>query len=462
MKKRMFVLLLVLVLLLTGCGASSITLDLSGVKTDPERFVWGSVSVVNGTLLDVSLGDVGLFYPKENLLYYYDLESRQEYVLCGRANCMHNSTKCEAYFASDALGNGVGNVAQIDEYLYCTYCGSGTSELALIRIDLRDGTRKTVASFSTANSVSASDDQNTFFAESFRQVDYCNGWAWFELQMGQRYRTDGSALYFKQITGVNLETGEVVALNGCDDWTWSLDHICPERIYFSRRRDAVDQVTEAEYFEQFGDGPAEIDGMHFESYFEYWCWHCNETPDQYELYVYTIGTGETKQLWSGETIYVYSGQVTQTDVYGEFEGRALMQEFWADEDGNYDENHTAYYLLDMETGEREYIDELLNGHVLALTNNMGHAPTWVLPDGTFLHMRNVEDGTCDIYAYNFNTGEERFLFNDDPNITFRIYGAYNGGHFGKHCDHQSDMTFYWISKEDFYAGNLEAMIQYDL
>ncbi len=459
----MFLSVILIATLLMGCNASNaILLDLSDVKTDPERFVWGSYSDI-----DVSLGDVGLFYCKDNTLRYYDMEEQDEYILCSRANCRHDSDACSAYFSSDIYGKGAENVAQIDNYVYCTYSGiimddyesrNGKS-LQLLRIDLTDGTRKVVAEFPCVNTLPADADNNAFFAEYIVGVDYCNGWAWCEISMSQPAKTDESELSYVQFAGVNLESGEIRVLNKYDDWTYELEFITADNIFLNRRRETDTPLSQNEYYAQYGDGIANIDGEQLDSYSAYVAWHEKSFPEQYEVYAYDIESGEMQILIS-ELTSTSSGDISKLHgVVGAFEGKALFYELQPNESGVCDGNHVAYYLQEMATGEKEWITDLEDGHALNIAGS--HYTNKIFSDGTFFYIRYVGADRCDIFSYNFNTNEEVFLFNDDAGVTMRIYGEYKDGYFGKHKDHQYQEGYYWISKEDFYAGNLDAMVHYD-
>lgn len=465
MKKcKRFIVWCLLMVMLTGCTQSAVGLDLSEVKTDPERLVWGSFSDV-----DVSLGDVGLFYPKNNTLRYYDMETREEYILCPRANCMHNSKECIAYFPSNLFGQSADGVAQIDNYIYCVYNGITIDDYAentaksiqLLRIDLNRGIREAVASFPCAMILTDGADQ-TFYADGISETNYCNGWAWFYLSMKQHYGLE-EQLEYTQLTGVNLETGEVVALNGYDDYDYySFVMITSQRVYYRAIRELVERITQEEWYDRFGDGAGTVEGITFESYSDYWMWHANETGEEYSYYYYDIQTGETTELLTAETVTENTSWVHQANIWsieGEWEGRVLFSELQPDEDGEYSGDHTAYYLYDPQTGETEWIDAMADGQALSIAASA--KPNPVFPDGSFFYIRYVGEDRCDIYTYNFSTGEETFLFNDDSKVTFRIFGEYKDGFFGEHADHQYQEGCYWISKEDFFAGNLDAMIHYD-
>ena len=472
LKRMQHILCIVLIFFcISGCGSGT-SLDLSGTLNDPSRFVWGS----NETT--ASLGDVGLFYVDGKLLRFYDMEAQQSFVLCSRANCMHNSDSCAAYFPLTVWGGSAESLAQIGSFLYCTYYSGAASidELSdaetgsaiwLLRIDPSDGSRKVLASFPTM--YNAAENDGAFFASSIGTVQYCGGYAWFDLQMRQQDTEETQGASFSQLCGVDLETGEITELNQYDGYTYSFSAIGPDKIYYTRRRDTVALMTQDEFYASKNDtgggaGKVTVDGNTFDDYSPYWVWHTNHYPDEYEILEYEISTGQIDTLFSGLTVPVSHplGAVMQYDpfhVYGCFEGRTLGIEYIPDEAGNYYTQRLNCFLLDHETGERENVLELENGGLLAIAQ--GYQGNLVFPDGRLFYIQ-YRDNSADIYVLDLNTGESTFLFNDDPAITFRIFGEYNGGFFGKHKDHQDAMSSYWISEADFYAGNLDSAIRYQL
>lgn len=464
MKKiSIFLSAILIISMLAGCGANdTILLDLSDIETDHHRLVWGSYSDI-----DVSLGDVGLFYCKDNTLRYYDMEEKQEYILCPQANCRHNSDKCSAYFSSDLYGNSADNVAQIGNYLYCTYFGVTMDDYAnrsgktlqILRIDLSDGTRSVIAEFPCVNTIPVDAKPDAFYAEYIVSVDYCNGWAWCEIRMSQPANEEGSEQSYIQLTGVNLESGDIRILNGCDEWTYTFEFITSDKIFIHRRKETVIPLSQSEYYAQYGDRVAYINGEQFESYSAYAAWHEEVIPDQYEVCAYDIESDNTQVLLS-ELTSTATGDIARLyGIVGSFNGKALFYEVKPNESGVYDGSHIAYYLQDLDSGEKEWVDALTDGHALNIAGS--HYSNKIFADGTFLYIRYVGESTCDIFSYDFINSENVFLFNDSAEVTMRIYGEYKDGYFGKHKDHQYQGGYYWISKEDFRKGNLDAMVHYD-
>lgn len=465
MKQKLMCVILAIsaVAMLTGCTPGG-GLDLSQTEANPNRFVWGSLSDI-----DVSLGDVGLFYPSGSTLRYYDMEAKQEYILCSRPNCRHMSDDCPAYFQKNLAGDSADYVAQIGEYIYLTY-NSATPDnwaeteveksIMLIRVNPNDGTRTILASWPTQ--LSAAQTQADFYAYSIRNVGYCGGWAWFCLGMTQQSSMERKGLQYDQITGVELATGKQVILNGGDGWEYSIVSQCMEHLYYRRLRDTEHQLTMDEFYELADEaGVVTIEGITMTEYHEYQTWFWQKKPREYELLSYSMETGEEKVLFSGLTIKEQGYGGGPYTVLGEYNGKALVEERVPDAEGGYSNSfHRRYFLLNPETGETEVLFESENAAALDIAQ--GHSANCVFPDGKFFHARNITEETAEIWRYDLSTGEELFLFTDDRLITFRIYGPYNSGYFGKHKDHQYQEGFYWISEEDFYAGNLDAMIHYDV
>lgn len=305
-KTKLLLLLAVVLLFLTGCGKST-TLDLSGVDCDPDRYAYGSSAGYN-----VSVGDVGLFYTNEmgEQIRFYDLEAKQSYVLCSRANCTHMTSKCPAYFMLNIMGEAADNVVQVGKYIYCTYLANaangqqlmdenGGAAYQLIRINPADGSRKVIASFPAVHN--AVDGDEVFFASGIGRVEYCGGWAWFDLYMKQPNQNDIQGAFYSQLTGVNLETGQVVALNQyesqCNDCICAFSTITSDTVYFCRTWNTVPLMTEQEFSDVISRSDSlsiTVEDQEFDNYGAYWAWHMNYYSDQYEIAAYTVLLGKPR------------------------------------------------------------------------------------------------------------------------------------------------------------------------
>ena len=95
MKKKWLFLCLIILIILFG-GGYAITRITLGFPSEPS-FSTGYSSV--------SYTNEGLYFVKNNKLYFLDRENGEEAVVCNRANCQHDSSECYAYI--DALSPGV-------------------------------------------------------------------------------------------------------------------------------------------------------------------------------------------------------------------------------------------------------------------------------------------------------------------------------------------------------------------
>ena len=220
-------------------------------------------------------------------------------------------------------------------------------------------------------------------------------------------------------------------------------------------------LPEEEFYKNRGeDGTVIIDGKAYESYEEYYGWHHGNTPDEYGVYAYHLETGESQLILEGISEFIQGRYRVPYKVYGEYNGKVLCSMYTQDEIGSSADYYREVFLLNTTNGEREMLMQWKDGDFLSIAQ--GYAPNLVFADGTFFYADNMNGETADISVYDLNTGTSTHLFTDDAAITFRIFGEYKGGYFGKHKDHQYQEGYYWISKEDFYAGNLDAMIHYNV
>lgn len=86
MKKRrnIIIILFLIVLCITG-----LVFFLTMNKTYPSDAVYSSESVC--------YSESGMYYARGNMLYFFDVNSEKEVILCSRPNCNHDSEECNAY-----------------------------------------------------------------------------------------------------------------------------------------------------------------------------------------------------------------------------------------------------------------------------------------------------------------------------------------------------------------------------
>ncbi len=453
MKKIQWIFVLLFVLFyLTGC-TNGIGLELSE-QHDPQRFIWG------GTDWNASIGEAGWFFVEGEQICFYDPNEKKDYILCSKANCSHDSDSCGAYFQLDRSEQGATGLIQAGRYLYL-FRPNGRSFEALIdeeieqtvdlvRVEPSTGQQKVVVSFPAAYDRAHPEDA---YVSSIGVVQYCNGWLWAEMSMTQRAGEDATD-YSDILVGIQLEREEIVYLNefnsSCEV---SLEMVGPERVYYRIRQYDVPPMPVYEFSRILAEnGTVEHDGQSFIDYFEYctWCWGQGRT---FSYYIHELD-GETQLLGThhGDNFIPWS-------IYGEYEDCVVIREYADGIRPGAEGQHFRVFLMNLETGERTDVLEIKAGGALDVAQ--GYDAGDVFSDGRMFYADNMTESSAEIYCYDFKTGESTYLFTDDPAITFRIFGQYNGGYIGKHKDHQDDGSYYWISEEDFFAGNLDAMVRHE-
>ncbi len=483
---------------LFGKSGGGTALDLSGLEYDPEQVIVGSENVSSP-----SEGTAGYFFEDGKLLRFYDFETEKTYILCGKANCMHTGEGCAAYvpgYTVDLLGGTAKGVAQVGEYVYFAYLRTEQDETYgykipiaydLVRMDPQTGARKTIVSFPALYHTRGTVTDEGFYTENIDSVSYCNGWAWLNLTMTQPDPMEngvqtGEPAEYGQLTGVNLETGDIVKLTDYTDESEgyvreSFELITPDTIYYSLTRASVKQILWqaelAKYTQE--DGTVHIHGQVFDNVSAYWEW-CSDQPRTHEYYAYHVDSGETELLHTEQSVELFAlGRNPELDSYrkpymnqasriwvasGVYQGRVLVGEYLANAQGEYWKDDLAYYLYDLDTGEKTPIYETHNEYPYD-TDGAILTDGGILPDGRIFYGLLTGADTIDIYEFDCNTDQARFLFADRYSnkigefmVTMFITQSWDGGFLGRHTVHQNNTqtnTMTWISEEDFYAGNFD-------
>ncbi len=396
-------------------------------------------------------------------------------VLCAKPNCLHISEKCPAYIPFAPMENeyGItGGLAQIDKYIYFWYQNYDMSDdlqgqgvtFDFVRLDPGTGVRVVLMSLPGYFDPTHEDGDEQFYCSGVPGASYKYGWAWCTAQLRQKGDEDGNYLTYNQEFAYHLETGEIIRFENSDETgkpvnitvsVVTADYV----VYYILGEDTERKyLSRIEYKEVCNDdGSMEVDGMYFADYSEYFMYMGNK-PERYREYLYNMKTGEISILYDGYTVYDENRtKALDHMIYSEYQGDLLIGTYLANEEGLYDSNADVISLYDIETGESSVLLELVNGYPLAIAQGSAE----IFPNGKLFYGENETETSVDLYCYDVNTGESTFMYTDDPAITFRIFGQYNGGYIGKHKDHQDDGSYYWISEEDFFAGNLDAMVRHE-
>ena len=126
-KRNVFIILMVMVLVMSGCGKQSIDIDM---ETTGESLDYEEVGSTNTTNVGIALMKTGFYYQNKYMqLMYYDYETDQVTYVCSKPNCKHDrmDSECDAtingdgfpmafwngrlYYTSDIPGNALMKIA---------------------------------------------------------------------------------------------------------------------------------------------------------------------------------------------------------------------------------------------------------------------------------------------------------------------------------------------------------------
>jgi len=126
-KRNVFIVLMVMVLVMSGCGKQSIDINM---ETTGESLDYEEVGSTNTTNVGIALMKTGFYYQNKYMqLMYYDYETEQVTYVCSKPNCKHDrmDSECDAningdgfpmafrngrlYYTSDIPGNALMKIA---------------------------------------------------------------------------------------------------------------------------------------------------------------------------------------------------------------------------------------------------------------------------------------------------------------------------------------------------------------
>jgi len=100
-KRNVFIILMAMVLIMSGCGKTNIDMETAGESMDYEE-----VGSTNTTNVGIALMENGFYYQnKYTQLMYYDYETDQVTYVCSKPNCKHDrmDSECDANINGDSF-----------------------------------------------------------------------------------------------------------------------------------------------------------------------------------------------------------------------------------------------------------------------------------------------------------------------------------------------------------------------
>ncbi|MPW24523.1 hypothetical protein GC105_01785 [Alkalibaculum sp. M08DMB] len=405
-----------------------------------------------------SVSEYGLFYHKNNKLQYYDLEAKESYVLCSKANCSHSDASCGAWYKNmdDATG-----LAMYGENVYVIKLNPDSNTYDLLSMDPTGSNQKVIYSLDVGEYKPGS-----WVANDIGDVYYAGGMAWFSAQyqyIGEVTEESNEFDYFESTIalGVNLQDVTTIMLNELpedkvmyeseDNARYEFELVSKNYIMVSKNWNGIEQLSQKDFYEAYEQGEFEEFGNATDPQYEYFMWYQDHREPMFSYLLYDVKTGEWKEFDSGKYELNFDDDGHVGGVYSKYIFSGIYDGKLIYKIPDYEQEDVSVYLLDVKTNEREQILDIKNGGTL------GTGYSGIFDDEKILYCLFTENEKADIFYYNIRTKEHVELFQDDRRITFRMIGETADKYIGIIYSPVSyNPTVYMIDKEDYYNGDLKA------
>ena len=385
-------------------------------ELERDSFVHG----VNEYFPAYCITDGGILFAYRSNIRYLELSTGEEYVLCDRPNCMHLSRNCGGYYSSDEMDG----LVLYQGYVYRFEKNMERNVFELIRTNAAGNDRKVIAVFDIGNY-----ENQTWYLRSVENTNYNNGVAWTQLQY-YYVRENGELYMCGQCVGIDLNTGNITEITPLEEaeYDFNLMGITDDWLFF--RKDWVDE-----------------NGVEMTSWM------------RYDIASETLVTLEETPKWVLEDEYGRFLPAKYT-VIGEYEGGLLCQETKWETDWRerWPAQDQKLFLWDVEKNERQDLYMLENAEVMRMNEDMIHD---AVTDGTYLlYYFYSGNGRKEARKLDLVTGEWQKLFEVDAEWYYSIAADTSDekNFLLVYVNEDGGEELYCISKEDYYSGNLDAMM----
>lgn len=441
---------LVLVLCLAGgCGKKS------AAKMQDNRnfsyhgsFICGASEAKN----EYAVCEAGLFFLRNHNMQFYDREEKQVYVLCGKLNCRHNDSSCSAWY--DQMGDAFG-LAPHRGKVYVVIRNREKNTYDFTVMNLSGEERKVIASLD----IGSYEEGNWVISGQYGEDIYYSGdMAWMVFQ--KEYVSDGqnSNIMGTQSIGINLEDGTVTELNevslDSERDGLAFEAISENYVILSRENILDPKLSKEEFQRKYQKGEftdpifGEVDDP-----YDYYCnsWYPFSTRKSMDYLCYNVAEQTFKLLETAEMRPLLdengdiNGALSRYLFSGWYQGNIVCEKR-LDDDSLIEE-----LFWDMDTGPKDPFLKFEEGGTL-IVNNGGNVLECIINGSQLLYCKYLPEERAEIYMYDLETGGNRLLFEDDRQISFRIFGETEDCLWGK-VNQGRDLC--WILKEDYYNGRLD-------
>lgn len=407
---------------------------------------------------DLDIDQTGIYYIDHGFMKYLDYETGKSSYLCGQSMCLHNDSDCGA-FAVNFSGMGA-----YKGKLYALRKDYVNNSYDLLQMEMNGTERKTLTTFSFDEDVKQELEQKSGDETAFETaIVKCEGLDETE----NTYDFTCEDVYYaygKVYLNVNYERGECV--------TDTNEESEPVEI---EMKDVISQIVSVDLTTGERTVLAQAEGPELETELQLSLISEDtliitkmETPDTmsdsyYEILKVDSVNGAQDVLLQGTCEKCDTGSEVINHIpyhtLGWYEGDLI---FYSDEmqvqDGHLTERNITVWRWNLNEEEPQKLFNEPNGYFLLDCDE---------PDGSGIHDISkliYANAVSDIYGadiqmkvWDLATGEHKVLYEDGYTATCRLLSEAGDSYIAEMYDEDAGkLGIYCISKDDFYAGHLDA------
>lgn len=380
-------------------------------KEDEARLIVGALPNSNKGSYYACYTDTGVFLTENNLMQYFEYDSKKTYALCSKSNCSHITSSCPA--RCDGLGSVIG-LANVQGTMYAFFLNRETNTYDLMSFDLTGENRKLIASIDLKDV-----KEEGWILSDISGVFYYGNMVWY--QASWTYYQDGKDVGISnRCSGINMSTGEQFHINDLD-----LNHSDLMDPY-SFQAIAGSHVVVQDYVDK-------------------------------SIILFSV-EDQSKKVFTHQELFDSIQAVCPQ--MNDYESCDVRVRGWMDEPNtgffqvycNQGGKPVRHLLLTWDlTGTPKLLADFPKGGTVRIdTSIMGSS---IIDKHDVLYAIDQSDTKTMIYRLNLITGESTELFEDEIFIEFRILYDTKDFYIGTLDEGKN---FCMISKEDYNRGNLSA------
>lgn len=394
----------------------------------------------------LNANETGIFYLDSDRMHYIDYDNKNDYILCSRADCKHTDENCGAYIA-DAFG-----FCAVEDSLFAWVENPDGNTTDLLCMDMNGENRSVLTSISMGGHEVGEYELSQF---NLSDVYYGFGKAYVTLtyyQVKPVSALTNNGFCKRQVVTIDLTTGEQSVLfeqEGVDlFFVLEIQAISSESIVFT-----VSAAPEGEGKDI--DAFNEADNSQYSSYESYYS--DMMTNMNFSAYYYSFEDSSLVQFWDSPCAPYY-GDDGQPEAWydaffclGWYNG-SLLACFETSTDSVTRTQTIQQY--DPKTGLWNSMATLKNSGLVMYS--FGTVGNYIL-DGDkvfYIHYDDEPETTGCICYYDLKTHQNKELYSDAWNVTFRFSGEYQDFFIGDMMVNDKHGV-YLLRKEDYFSGDLK-------